>query len=129
MKNLLFENANISYNGFDSFLPVLVGTSWVGLAKLEDKDAKELLKVNGVKELSDADFSWYESKISGEEIAYRSFTTIKQDSAEVPHATYSEKSEPKRAGDNAKELINVDVVDVEDPLEEEPQPKKSKGKK
>ena len=128
MKNLLFENANISYAGFDSFLPVLVGTSWIGLAKLEDKDAKELLKVKGVKELSDADFNWYESKVSGEEIAYRSFATIKQDSAQVPHATYSEKPEPKKAGDDAKELINVDVVDVEDPLEE-PLPKKSKGKK
>lgn len=129
MKNLLFENANLSYNGFDSYLPVLVGAGWVGLAQLEDKDAEKLLKEKGVTEVSDSDFDWYRARADGDAIAYRSFSTIKSDPAKVPHATYSEPKPKAAKAVDAKELIHVDVVDVEDPLEE-PAPKKvSKGKK
>ena len=46
MKYLHFENANKDYNGYEGgFIPVLIGSSWVGLAHREDKVAKELKDV------------------------------------------------------------------------------------
>lgn len=135
MKYLHFENANKDYNGFEGFIPVLIGSSWVGLAEVEDKVAEELKDVPGVMELSEADWDWYKKKVGGEKIAFRNFATVQQEPEKNPNANYAEevKSEAGKpsSSDNPKDLIEVDVVEVEKPLEEEPvpKPKAKKGKK
>lgn len=135
MKYLHFENANKDYNGYEGFIPVLIGSSWVGLAQVEDKVAKELKDVPGVTELSESDWDWYKKKVGGEKIAFRNFTTVQQEPEKNPNANYAEeagKPEPSPTSDNPKDLIEVDVVEVEKPLEEEapaPKPKAKRGKK
>jgi hypothetical protein len=135
MKYLHFENANQDYNGYEGFIPVLIGSSWVGLAEVEDKVAKELKGTSGVTELSQKDWEWYKKKVGGEKIAYRDFITVKQEPEKNPNASYVEevKSEVGKpsSSDNPKDLIEVDVVEVEKPLEETEQSasKPKKGKK
>lgn len=127
---LLFENIYKDYEGFDSFTPVLVGSSWVGLAQVEKDLGSKLSKVAGVTELNDADWEWYKKKASGEPIAYRQFSTIKTEPEKNPNADYvvEVKEEPGKSAssDNPKDLIEVDAVEVEKPLEDAPTPKKSK---
>lgn len=128
---LLFENIYKDYEGFDSFTPALVGSSWVGLAEVEKKLGDKLVKVAGVSELNESDWDWYKKKATGEPIAYRQFNTVKQEPERNPNADYVEEVKEKpgksASSDNPKDLIEVDVVEVEKPLEDEaPTPKKTK---
>ena len=141
MKKLHFENANKDYNGYEGFIPVLVGTSWIGLAEVEDKVAEELKDLPGVSVLSDKDWDWYKKKVGEEKIAFRQFSTIKQEPEKNPNASYAEetKSEAGKpsSSDNPKDLIEVDAVEVTDPLKDDeeevkkpaPKSRAKKGKK
>lgn len=122
---LLFDNINKSYNGFESFQPVLVGSSWVGIAKVEDKYAKTILKEDGVTELSDDDFQWYKKKVLEEAVTFRRLNTIKQEASKDPNAEYAEeeKSAPSKSPSpkkkkNPKDLIRVEAVEAETKEEE-----------
>ena len=116
---LLFDNINKAYNGFESFQPVLVGSSWVGIAKVEDKYAKTLLKEDGVTKLSDEDFKWYKKKVLEEAVTFRQLNTIKQEANKDPNAEYveEEKKAPSKSQSpkkkNPKDLIRVEAVDAE----------------
>ena len=133
---LLFENINQSYGGFDSYVPCLVGASWIGLAEVDDKVGKEIVKEAGVSELSDSDFEWYKKKLGEEKIAYRQFTTLKQEPNLNPNASYAEEGDKTAKSDSSsskaedpKDLIEVDAVEVEKPIEESDSPRKPKSKK
>lgn len=121
---LLFDNINVPYNGFDSYQPVLVGSSWVGIASVEDKFAKTLLKENGVTELSEEDFDWYKKKVLEEAVTFRKFSTLKQQADRSPLADYAEEEKsgsskspsPKgkaKAKANPKDMIRTEAVDAE----------------
>ena len=138
MKKLHFENANKDYDGYEGFIPVLVGSSWIGLAEVEDKVAEKLKDVPGVTILSDKDWDWYKKKVGEEKIAFRQFATVQQEPEKNPNANYAEevKSEAGKpsSSDDPKDLIEVDAVEVTDPLSEEeekpaPKPRAKKGKK
>ena len=136
MKNLLFPNIHRDYAGFEGFVPVNVGTSWLGIARLDDDKAKELLDLKmGVEELSDEAYDSIKKKVEQSGTAYRNFQTIRQESdrhpnaqpAEAPLQEPSESQSPK--SENPKDLIRVDAVEAE--VEEKPAPKAKakKGKK
>lgn len=139
MKNLLFPNIYRDYNGFEGFIPVNVGTSWLGIAKVEDKKAKELLDLGlGVEELNEEQYASIKKKVEQGGTAYRSFQTVRQESDKHPNAQPAEaplkedSESPSPKSDNPKDLIRVDAVDAEvEPAEEKPapKPKAKKGKK
>lgn len=137
MKNLLFPNIYKDYNGFEGFIPVNVGTSWLGIAKVEDDKAKEIIELGlGVEELNDEQYDSIKKKVEQSGTAYRNFQTVRQESdrhpnaqpAEAPLKESTESPSPK-SEENPKDLIRVDAVDAEI---EEPAPapaSKSKPKK
>lgn len=117
---LLFDNINKAYNGFEAYQPVLVGSSWVGIARVEDKYAKTLLKEDGVTKLSDEDFDWYKKKVLEEAVTFRRLNTVKQEANKDPNAEYAEeekvapsKSQSPKKKKNPKDMIRVEAVDAE----------------
>ena len=134
MKNLLFPNAHRAYAGFESYIPVNVGTSWIAIALVEDAKAKEILELNvGVREISDADFDSIKKKLQEGGTAYRSFQTVTQNPERHPNAQPAEEAQIKDSGSpspkaSPKDLIKREAVDAE--VEEIPMPKsKPKSKK
>lgn len=129
---LHFENADIKYDGFDSFVRVQVGASWEGIAEVDDKLGGDLVKIPGVSELSDSDWDWYKKKSVEDPVAYRQFGVIRQDSTQNPNAVYAQEvgSPTDTPTSGEKEIIEVEVEDVTPPTaEEEPPTPKRKGKK
>jgi hypothetical protein len=128
---LHFENADLKYNGFDSFIRVQVGSSWEGIADVDKTLGEDLVKLPGVSELSDSDWEWYKKKSSEDPVAYRQFGIIKQDSTQNPNATYAQETgSPSQSPTSDKEVIEITVEDVDPPVaEEEPATPKRKGKK
>lgn len=129
---LYFENIKQDYNGFERFTPVLVGSSWIGIADVEDSLGKDLIKFSGVSEISDSDYEWYKKKLTAEQIAFRQFGTVKQEPEKNPNADYAEEiqsvSGESQSLEDPKELIEVDVVETPEP-EEPAAPKKKRAKK
>lgn len=134
---LLFDNIARDFGGFDSFVPILIGSSWMGLAHVDDKTGKGLVELPGVKELSEERFEGFKKKLGREAIAYRSFTTHQQNPEKSPTADYAEalkvEAEVKEVAEDPKELLQVEEVEVENPLEEEapakPKPARKAKKK
>lgn len=133
---LYFENANKDYDGFEGFIPVLIGSSWIGLAEVKDEIGKKLKDIPGVQVLSDEDWDWYKKKVGVEKIAFRQFSTIPQDPVKNPNANYAEETKKESGSSPSSDspVIDVDVVDVIDPMEEiedkpTPKPKAKRGKK
>lgn len=140
MKNLLFPNIYRDYAGFEGFIPVNVGTSWLGIAKVEDEKAKEILDLKlGVEELNDSQYDSIKKKVEQSGTAYRNFQTVRQESDRHPNAQPAQEapikedsgSQSPKKGDNPKDLIRVDAVDAEVEAVEKPapKPKAKKGKK
>ena len=134
MKNLLFPNAHRAYAGFEGYIPVNVGTSWIGIAIVEDAKAKEILELKvGVREISDADYESIKKKLQEGGTAYRSFQTVTQNPEKHPNAQPAEEAPLKDSGSpspkaSPKDLIKMEAVDAE--VEEVPAPKpKAKSKK
>tara|TARA_B100001093_G_C26499493_1_gene872675 strand:+ start:135 stop:533 length:399 start_codon:yes stop_codon:yes gene_type:complete len=123
---LLFDNANKSYDGFEEYVPVLVGSSWIGLANVDKPTGEKLLKIPGVQKLSDEDWSFYKKKAGEEAVTFRKFNSIKQEADRHPLADHadpikqesSESPSPKtktksKAQKNIKDMIKTEAVDAE----------------
>ncbi len=112
---LKFLNINLDYDGFDDFHPLLLGSSWIGIAEVDDATGKKLLKLRGVEEVTDEVWDWFKKKQGGEEIAYRKFSTIRQEPAKNPVADYAEPTPAVPAtespSDDPKDLVKVIDVD------------------
>ena len=129
---LHFENGSIKYDGFDSYVRLQVGSSWEGIAEVDNDLGKSLVKVPGVTKLSDSDWEWYKKKSVEDPVAYRQFGVIKQDSTQNPNAVYAQEagSPSNTPTSGEQEVIEVEVEDVTPPVaEEEPPTPKRKGKK
>lgn len=118
---LLFNNINKSYNGFEGYVAVQAGGGWVGIADVQDDYAKELLKEQGVKEITPEVFDWYKKKVLAEATSFRQFSTVRQESDRNPVAEYVEevKSAPSESvsPEDPKDLVKVETI------EEKPAPK------
>ena len=128
---LLFDNIARDFGGFDSFVPILIGSSWMGLANVDDKTGKGLVTLPGVEELSEERFEGFQKKLGREAIAYRSFTTHQQSPEKSPTADYAEalKVEVKEVAEDPKALLKIEEVEVEKPLEDEAPAKSRKPKR
>ena len=76
-----------------------------------------------------------EKKVNGEDIAYRSFKTHRQEATQNPHAVYAEKKpQVAEVKEDPKELLSVEEVEVDRPLDDvevkpKAKPRAKKGKK
>ncbi len=130
MKYILINGLGHDIGGFTNFKPVLLGSLWSGYSEVSDEKAKELLAYKNVDELTEAQAIVIKKKVNGEAIAYRSFETRTQDSSKNPNAVYAEKSKPESPTpkENPKDLLKVETVKVDRPLEDV-EAKKTKPKR
>lgn len=124
---VLISGINSEIGGFKRFKPVLLGNVWSGLAEVSKAEAEELLKYPAVKEISPEVAEFVKKKVNGEAIAYRSFRTHQQEATQNPNAVYAEKVEVE-VKEDPKELLKVEAVEVDRPLEDKPAPTKTKSK-
>tara|TARA_B100000212_G_C27371753_1_gene532905 strand:- start:1371 stop:1772 length:402 start_codon:yes stop_codon:yes gene_type:complete len=124
---LLFDNANKSYDGFEEYVPVLVGSSWVGLANVDKQIGEKLVKLAGVQKLSDEDWDFYKKKAGEEAVTFRKFNSVRQEADRNPLAEHavpikqegSESPLPKSKSKSAKpkksikEMIKTEAVDAD----------------
>jgi hypothetical protein len=129
---ILIEGLNNDIGGFKRFQPALICNVWSGLAEVSDAEGEKLLKYPCVEELNEMQWFAAKKKVNGEAIAYREFTTHKQVPNQNPNAVYAEPDEePAPVADDPKELLSVEEVAVDRPLDDiKPKAtKKTKGKK
>ena len=132
---ILISGINNDLGGFTRFKPVLLANVWSGLAEVSDEEAEKLLKYPCVKEITPEVAEYVKKKVNGEDIAYRSFKTHRQEATQNPHAVYAEKKpQVAEVKEDPKELLSVEEVEVDRPLDDvevkpKAKPRAKKGKK
>lgn len=126
---VLFKTLHGDFGGFRAFAPVLIGSQWKAIAEVDAKVGKDLVeKYPLCEEVTPEVYAEFKKKLEGEEIAYRQFQTRQTDASKNPNAVYAETKDPApEPAADPKELLQVEEVVVERPLEDAP-PKKPKSK-
>ncbi len=125
MKYLIFKNPNKDYGV--SFAVATVGVIQQGFGEFSDGVAEKLLQDSSVVEITTEQFLRLKKKLSDGPVSFRQLQTHQQDPTKDPNAIYAEdaptvQSEP--------DVIEVQAIEIEKPLEDKPAPKKrSVGKK
>ena len=123
MKYLLFKDPNKDYG-----VPIAVTTVGVlrqGFGEFSDGVAEKLLQDSSVVEITTGRFQNLKKKLNDGGVSFRQLRTVPQDPTKNPHAQYAEEEvEPQSEPD----VIEVDVVEIDNPLEEKPKAKPRRGK-
>lgn len=123
MKCLLFKNPDKDYGV--QFTVTTVGVLRQGFGEFSVGVAEKLLQDSSVVEITTEQFHNLKKKLTEGGVSFRQLRTVPQDPTRNPHAEYAEeKVEPQSEPD----VIEVDVVDIDNPLEEKPKPKSKRGR-
>lgn len=124
MKYLLFKDPSKNYGV--KVTVTTVGVLQQGFGEFSDGVAEKLLQDSSVVEITTEQFLNLKKKLTNEGVSFRQLRTVPQDPTKNPHAHYAEKEvEPQSEPD----VIEVDVVEIDNPLEEKPKPKSRRGRK
>lgn len=124
MKYLLFKDPSKNYGV--QITVTTVGVLQQGFGEFSDGVAEKLLQDSSVVEITTEQFLNLKKKLTNEGVSFRQLRTVPQDPTKNPHAHYVEKEvEPQSEPD----VIEVDVVEIDNPLEEKPKPKSRRGRR
>ena len=127
MKYLIFKDPNKDYGVAKTV--TTVGVLQQAFGEYSVGVAEKLLQDSSVVEITAERFLNLKKKLSDGGVSYRQLRTVPQDPTKNPHAQYAEK-EVEPQSEVEAEVIEVDVVEIDNPLEDKPKPKpRKRGRK
>ena len=124
MKYLLFNDPDKDY-GVDIAVTT-VGVLRKGFGEFSVGVAEKLLQDSSVVEITTEQFYSLKKKLTQGAVSFQRPIPVHQDATKNPHAQYAEEQPP--APQSEPDVIEVDVVEIDNPLEDKPKPK-GKGRK
>lgn len=126
MKYLIFKDPNKDYGV--SKTVTTVGVLQQAFGEYSDGVAEKLLQDSSVVEITTERFLNLKKKLTEGGTSYRQLRTVPQDPTKNPHAHYAEE-EVELQSKAEPDVIEVDVVEIDNPLEEKPKAKPRRGRK
>jgi len=126
MKYLIFKDPNKDYGV--SKTVTTVGVLQQAFGEYSDGVAEKLLQDSSVVEITTERFLNLKKKLTEGGTSYRQLRTVPQDPTKNPHAHYAEE-EVEPQSESGPDVIEVDVVEIDNPLEEKPKAKTRRGRK
>lgn len=126
MKYLIFKDPNKDYGV--SKTVTTVGVLQQAFGEYSDGVAEKLLQDSSVVEITTERFLNLKKKLTEGGTSYRQLRTVPQDPTKNPHAHYAEE-EVEPQSESGPDVIEVDVVEIDNPLEEKPKAKPRRSRK